>query len=86
MYLVSILSLSTNVLLDFWNVTNSVVVFFIFHFIHKLYYGQNECKWSISRIVNILKKTEHLIKPHTFLKFEVEMPFSMRVIPISRCL
>ena len=31
-----------------------------------------------------LKKNEHLIKPHTFLKFEVEMPFSMRVIPISK--
>jgi len=24
------------------------------------------------------------MKPHTILKFEVEMPFSMRVIPISK--
>ena len=33
-----------------------------------------------------LKKNEHLIKPHTFLKFEVEMPFSMKVLPISKWL
>ncbi len=31
-----------------------------------------------------IKKTGHLNEPHTFSKFEVEMPFSMRVIPISK--